>query len=356
MNRLNYFFLMSVGIVILIFASCSSNENSENKKEVSKNWLHLEGNAQGTTFSIKYEDKEGRDFSKEIKEIFNEMDQQLSLYIDSSLVSRVNISENEFKENSFNPYFMSVFEKSKSIWVLTDGAFNPLVFPLVEYWGFGKKAESPDEIDNEKINEFLKFLNFDSVRYVFDDASLEISRNPKIKFDFNGIAQGYTVDVLAEFLESKGVKNYMIEVGGETRAKGKNDRDIIWNLGIEKPKDLNEDHELQAILPLNNRSMATSGNYRKFYEKEGVRYSHTIDPKTGYPVQHSLLSATVLADDCTSADAFATAFMVMGVEKTKLFLEMHPELKLDVYLIYDANGKFKTWSSEGIRELIDEDI
>lgn len=341
--------------VLFVFGSCAESEKKINSTK-SENWKHLTGNAQGTTFSIKYEDKNGRDFSNEIKEIFDQMDQQLSLYIDSSLISRVNNSPKNFSENTFNPYFMSVFEKSKSVWALTDSVFNPLVFPLVEYWGFGKKAETPEEIDDDKIKEFLHYLNFDSVTYVFEDGSLEIQRNPKIKFDFNAIAQGYTVDVIAEFLEEKGVKNYLIEVGGETRAKGVNDRKIIWNLGIEKPKDMNEDHELQAIIPLENRSMATSGNYRKFYEKDGIRYSHTIDPKTGYPVRHSLLSATVLAGDCASADALATAFMVMGVEKTKSFLEHHPELNLDVYLIYDENGKFKTWSSEGIRKLIDEDI
>jgi thiamine biosynthesis lipoprotein len=244
---------------------------------------------------------------------------------------------------------------SKSIHEISAGAFNPLVFPLVEYWGFGKKAETPDEIDDVKIKGFLKFLEYDSVQYEFDEALVLIERNPKIKFDFFGIAQGYTLDVIAEYLESKGVKNYMVEVGGEVRAKGKNERSLIWNLGIEKPSDINEEHVLQATIKLRDRSMATSGNYRKFYEKDGMRYSHTIDPKTGYPVQHSLLSATILAPDCASADAYATAFMVLGLEKGKEFLKNHPELKLDAYLIYsDENGEFKTWTSKGIKELIDE--
>jgi thiamine biosynthesis lipoprotein len=340
-------------VAFLFLFSCSNN-NETQEENSSSSWMHLEGEAQGTTFSIKYEDKEGRDFSKDVKVIFDEMDQQLSTYVDSSLISRLNNAGTTFNENCTCYYFKSVFEMSKSIHDISDGAFNPLVFPLVEYWGFGKKAETPDEIDDDKINDLLEFLKYDSVKYNFDEATVSINRNPQIKFDFFGIAQGYTVDVIAEFLESKGVKNYMVEVGGEVRAKGKNERKLIWNLGIEKPTDVNAQHELQATIKLNNRSMATSGNYRKFYEKNGVRYSHTIDSKTGYPVQHSLLSATILAPDCASADAYATVFMVMGLEKGKEFLANHPELILDAYLIYSENGKFKTWSSKGIRELIEE--
>lgn len=339
--------------LILILFSCQSKNETQ---EGGSSWMHLEGEAQGTTFSIKYEDKEGRDFSKAVRGIFDEMDQQLSTYVDSSLISRLNKSSRSFNDDCTCDYFKSVFELSKDIFENSDGAFNPLVFPLVEYWGFGKKAEKPDEIDDEKIKGFLKYLDFDSVKYEFDEALVMIERNPAIKFDFFGIAQGYTVDVIAEFLESKGVENYMVEVGGEVRAKGKNERKLIWNLGIEKPSDINEEHVLQATLKLNNRSMATSGNYRKFYEKNGVRYSHTIDPKTGYPVQHSLLSATILAPDCASADAYATAFMVMGLEKGKEFLKNNPNLKLDAYLIYSENGEFKTWTSKGIKELIDENI
>lgn len=345
---------MAFASAVLFILSCNSGNESE-KTNASSKWMHLEGNAQGTTFSIKYEGE--KDFSKDVKEIFDEMDQQLSTYLDSSLISRLNTADRTFNDNCSCNYFKSVFEMSKSICDISGGTFNPLVFPLVEYWGFGKKAETPGDIDDHKIKEFLKFLDYDSVKYEFDDATILITRNPLIKFDFNGIAQGYTVDVIAGMLENKGIKNYMIEVGGEVRAKGKNEREQYWKLGIDKPIDINADHELQAIITLVNRSMATSGNYRKFYEKDGVRYSHTIDPFTGYPVQHSLLSATVLADDCASADAFATAFMVMGAEKTKEFLEKNKKFKLDVYLIYSGeNGEFKTWFSKGIKENIDEAI
>ena len=149
----------------------------------------------------------------------------------------------------------------------------------------------------------------------------------------------------------------MIEVGGEVRAKGKNHNNQFWKLGIDKPTDVNSGHDLQAIITVKNRSLATSGNYRKFYEKDGMRYSHTIDPRTGYPVQHSLLSASVLANECAYADAYATAFMVMGLDKSKEFLKAHPELKLDAYLIYsDEKGEFKTWSSSGIKGMLDENL
>jgi len=339
-------------IAFLLLFSCSNN-NEVKEENSSSSWMHLEGEAQGTTFSIKYEDKEGRSFSKEVKEIFDEMDQQLSTYIEDSDISLINRDTTSIRGiNESSEYFLEVLSKSKQIYNTTEGAFNPAVYSLVAYWGFGKKAETPEEINPKIIDSLLGFLHFDSVGYHSNKSF--ISCHPKMKFDFFGIAQGYTVDIIAEFLESKGVKNYMVEVGGEVRAKGKNERNLIWNLGIEKPSDINAKHELQATIKLNNRSMATSGNYRKFYEKNGVRYSHTIDPKTGYPVQHSLLSATILAPDCASADAYATVFMVMGLEKGKEFLKNHPELNLDAYLIYSEKGEFKTWTSKGIKDLIEE--
>jgi thiamine biosynthesis lipoprotein len=175
------------------------------------------------------------------------------------------------------------------------------------------------------------------------------------KFDFNAIAQGYSVDVIADYLNSLGINNYMVEVGGELKTKGVNSKHEPWKIGIDKPIENSKpgEQEFQIIAGLTNKSLATSGNYRKFYEKDGIKYSHTINPKTGKPVQHQLLSTTVVTDNCALADAYATAFMVMGVDETKLFLKQHKDLNLSVYLIYsDSTSKWKTWQTENFDEII----
>ncbi len=173
--------------------------------------------------------------------------------------------------------------------------------------------------------------------------------------DFNALAQGYTVDVLASFLESKGIINYLVELGGEVKAKGKKDPDEYWKVGIDQPNETATDgRPLKAIIKLKDRALATSGNYRKFYVENGKKYAHIINPFTGYPAKHNLLSATVLADDCMTADAYATAFMVMGLEKAKQFLSEHKELNLEVFFIYDENGIWKTYTSETLKEWIEE--
>ena len=175
--------------------------------------------------------------------------------------------------------------------------------------------------------------------------------------DFNAIAQGYTVDVLASFLDSKGISNYMVEVGGELRAKGTKLNDSSWTVGIEQPNESPaEGSPLFAVVNIKDKSLATSGNYKKFYVEEGKKYAHIIDPFTGYPAKHNLLSATVIADDCMTADAYATSFMVMGLEKSKQFLLEHKELGLDVFFIYDENGVLKKYTSKNFEERVEADL
>ncbi len=179
--------------------------------------------------------------------------------------------------------------------------------------------------------------------------------SPGIKFDSNAIAQGQSVDVVADFLKQRGIVNYMVEIGGEVKAEGKNAKSKLWRIGVDKPIDDPDatNRELKAVIALENKALATSGNYRKFYIRDGVKYSHTIDPKTGYPVNHSLLSVTVVASDCTSADGYATAFMVMGFDKTVKFLASHPELT--AYLIADdSEGGYIEFISEGLKKYIEE--
>ncbi|MCB0410235.1 MAG: FAD:protein FMN transferase, partial [Flavobacteriales bacterium] len=199
------------------------------------------------------------------------------------------------------------------------------------------------------IDSLLKFVDFNQVSI---NDSLVMKINPGTMLDFNAIAQGYSVDVLALFLEEKGIENYMVEVGGELRVKGVNKNDTLWRVGIDKPIENNRERELQAIISLENSSLATSGNYRKFYEKDGVKYSHTINPLTGYPVQHSLLSVTVIAPTCALADAYATAFMVLGLEKSKQIVENNPDL--EAFFIYsNEKNEMETFATKQIRKFIE---
>ena len=171
--------------------------------------------------------------------------------------------------------------------------------------------------------------------------------------DFNAIAQGYTVDVLASFLDSKGISNYLVEVGGELKAKGTKLNDSSWTVGIEQPgESITGDFALNTIIRIKDKSLATSGNYRKFYVEDGKKYAHIIDPFTGYPAKHNLLSATVIAENCMTADAYATAFMVMGLDKSKQFLSEHKDLNLEVFFIYDEDGVSKTYASKNFEEYI----
>lgn len=340
-------------LLILQLFSCSSDSK---KPEFVLNELH--GNAQGTSFSIKFLAKDSIDYSQEVQTILMNIDMKLSTYVSFSIISGFNKNKDSIKGYAQkDSMFTLVYNKSKEIYQLSEGAFNPTVSALVDYWGFANGSQVPEKIDSIKIDSLKNYLTY------FGKCTSEIRGDSiyihtgieNVQFDFNGIAQGASVDVLAVFLEEQGINDYMVELGGEVRAKGKNQEGEIWTIGIDKPLETASHDQLQATLLLENRSLATSGNYRRFYEKDGVKYSHTIDPTTGFPVNHSLLSVSVLADDCMSADAYATVFMVMGLEKSKTFLKNHPELKLDAYFIFsDESGTYDTWMTEGMKKMLTE--
>jgi len=327
------------------------------------------GEAQGTTYHIKLVSLDGADHSTAIDSILMAIDHSMSLYLDNSTISKVNRTDTIVATNA---YFYDVFVSSKRIYNATQGAFDPTVQPLVKGWGFGK-YKTPS-IDSSKVDSLLPLVDFQGVsmglnhqnnfhnalkRYC-DSAQVEtkyvLTKNkPYIQLDFNGIAQGYTVDVISEYLLNTGVSNYMIELGGEVITKGMKPNNKPWKIGIDQPLEKADERKLQAIIPLVNKAMATSGNYRQFYLQNGIKYAHTIDPKTGYPVTHSLLSATVIANDCIVADGYATAFMVMGVDKSKEFLSINQQLGLDVLFIYtNAEGEWETFASKGMKELMQE--
>ena len=347
---------------IALFA-CETPKEGE-KHIRSNNYLEILGFAQGTTFSIIYNDSLERDLSFAIDSILNEYDRELSIYIDSSLVSKFNSVDRSpicIADNS--KYFKSCFNIAKKIFHSTNGAFNPAIYPLVDYWGFYHSSYEDVSVDSNEIDSILKLTSFeDDAFFITVDTvkkgSIEMFTYPVVcksvknaKLDFNGIAQGHSVDVISDYFDFLQIKDYFIEIGGEITVKGKNPKKESWKIGIDQPVDNASpgSNEFQLIVALEDQSLATSGNYRKFYVKDGVKYSHTIDPKTGYPVQHSLLSVTVIHEQTAFADAFATAFMVMGVEDSKAFIERNSQLGIEAYFVFsNINGENEVWMSSGM--------
>jgi len=336
------FFLLSA---LLLFSSC---ESPETQKVENVDVQLIQGEAQGTTYSLKYTGRT-RVEKSQIDSVLDQIDLSLSAWVEESVLSEFN------KQDSISisdTHFLTVFFRGKEVHDLTGQAFQPMIMPLVRAWGFGPDGGELKEGTN--IDSLRKFVNYDF--QVIADTNSEgiiFVKDAGYQMDVNGIAQGYSVDVVSEFLEREGIENYMVEIGGELLAKGKNENGDYWRIGVDKPSSTVENRQLEAIVTLKDAALATSGSYRKFYEKDGRKYSHTIDPATGEPVNHNLLSATVLASNCTNADAFATAFMVMGVEMTKQFLISHPEMNLEVFLIYESEGELLTFTSERMKSQVE---
>ena len=244
--------------------------------------------------------------------------------------------------------FMDVFQLAMNISTDTDGAFDITVAPLVNAWGFGfKSGQHPTK---QQVDSLMQLVGYQKLAIV--DGYVK-KRDPRMMLDCSAIAKGYGSDVVAKLFRDRGIKNFMVEIGGEIVTSGVNEKKQPWSVGVTKPTDdsLNISHELQTILNVTDKAMATSGNYRNFYYKDGKKFAHTVDPKTGYPVQHSILSATVLAKSCAMADAYATSFMVMGLEKAQQVLDRHPELM--AYFIYsDQNGHNAVWFSPSLHDKI----
>jgi len=317
-------------------------------KDTEPVFANFTGFAQGSTYSIVYDNRKNLDpgeLRQKVEKILNDFDKSLSLYNDSSILSKINRNEDAVPDS----FFTEVFRKSAIVSEMTEGAFDITVGPLVKAWGFGPDAHK--SFTEEKRDSLMKLVGMSKVSLI--NGRL-IKSDPHISLDFNAIAQGYSVDVICRFFDSLGIKNYLVEIGGEVRAKGRKAGNL-WRIGIDKPVDNNitPGQTLQAIIKISDKALATSGNYRKFYIEDGVKYSHEIDPKTGYPVKNTLLSASIIADDCTTADGLATACMVFGTEKTIEFLGTHPEL--EAYLVYsDNSGNFKTWTSAKLKSYLTE--
>lgn len=311
----------------------------------------FDGFTQGTTYHIIYERKGLFSTSPvkmkgEVDSILAHFDLSLSAYEPNSIISRINRNDPQVVPDYD---FIIVFNKSLEVFKDSDGAFDITVGPLVNAWGFGPGRKK--DMDSMIVDSLLQYVGMSNVKLIDNKI---VKKIPEIKLDVNAIAQGYSVDVVSKFFKEKRINNFLVEIGGELRTNGTKKNGALWKVGVDKPYDNNyiPGQNLQIILKLMGCSLATSGNYRKFFEKDGVKYSHSINPKTGYPVKDSLLSATIIAKDCITADAYATACMVMGLEKSKVFISERDDL--EAYLIYssESNDSFKTWQSKNFEKLI----
>ena len=328
--QLPFLVLLIVGTVLII------------RQQQSTPYQKNAGLIFGTTYSVTYQC--GEDLQEEIEAELKKVDDEFSMFNSQSIVARLNNGEQPELSNDF----IDVFKLARQVSEDTNGAFDITVAPLVNAWGFGFKHEQMPS--KEQVDSLRELIGY---RYVTLKDKTITMQKPGMMLDFSAIAKGYGVDVVARLLERHDIKNYMVEIGGEITTRGINPERVPWRIGVNKPSEdaLNENHELQTILNVTDKSMATSGNYRNFYVKGGKKYAHTIDPKTGYPVQHSLLSATVLTDRCAKADAYATSFMVLGMDGAKQILERHKELM--AYLIYtDSKGNLAVWYSPSLKEKI----
>lgn len=313
------------------------------RKETPK-LQHLVGYTMGSIqYNVKYMGVPIEELNGEIDKELIAFNQSLSTYIGDSEISMLN--NNGALEFSSN-YFLPVLKRSAEIFKKTEGAFDPTVGPLIQAWGFGPDKKIPS-LDSSQVDSLKAITGFQNV--TFDDQ--QVALPPNYQLDFSAIAKGYAVDVISQLLEERAIENYMIEIGGEVRCSGVNAEGKSWSLGIEDPTVAQDEQRLLAIVRLKNKALATSGNYRNYYEKEGRIYAHIIDPRTGYTAKHSLLSASVFDEDCMSADAYATAFMVLGLEESKRIIEKEG---LDAMLIYqDETGALKSFVSEGIKPFLE---
>jgi len=325
------FYLLS-----LLLISCGTT--TTNKVLVSNY-----GYTQGTTYNIRYMSTDAVNYQSDIDSILHAVDQSLSTYVEESVISKINKNESMQTDS----LFMRVFEMAVNIAKETDGTFDPTIAPVVNFWGFG--FEEIAEKDESVLTDLMKTVGYEKLTI---QDSLVVKSNPNTQIDFNAIAQGFTVDLIGEHLQKLGLTNYMIEIGGELKCHGLNADGELWRIGIDKPSENIQQDRFQAIIEVTDKAVASSGNYRKFKvdEETGMKYAHTINPKTGKPIQTNLLSVTIVSESCMQADALATACMIMGVEKSIEFINSKPEL--DALLIYsDPKGEWLKYQTKGFKKM-----
>ncbi|HEY8511517.1 MAG TPA: FAD:protein FMN transferase [Cyclobacteriaceae bacterium] len=302
------------------------------------------GRTMGTTYSIIYYDKKGRDFQKAVDSVLVVFNQSLNTYLPDSEISRFNTGTS-FRFNL--PFFYPVLKRSKEIYESSGGAFDPTVMPLVNAWGFG--PAEPLHPDSVQVDSLLEFVGMDKIFFNEDSVWKE---DPRVQLDFSAIAKGYGVDVVADFLKDKGIRNLFVEIGGEVVTAGTNiGEQRPWQVGILDPNSTIDVQSYIAYAQLKDIALATSGNYFNFRVEDGKKFSHTIDPATGYPVQRTILSASVFAENCMTADAWATAFMVMGEERARQILDARDDINAFLTFSQD-DGSIGTFATGGLRDIL----
>lgn len=318
-------------------------------KDKDQSYHRIDGFAQGGTYHVVCSTLNGvseEQLRQRIGACLQEIDQTLSGYNKGSLLSRINAGE----DLPLNDVFIDCFKRSKSVWEESGGAFDPSSAPLFDLWGFG--FSNKGTVTQEAIDSIRTFIGMDllALEERADGVHL-VKADPRIKLNFNAIAQGYSCDRVGAILDSAGCANYLIDVGREILCKGVNPVGTLWRIGLDKPVDGNFDEgaDLQAIINVSDCGIVTSGNYRNYYIENGQKFAHTIDPATGRPVTHNLLSATVVAADATTADAYATWMMVIGLDRARKLLELRPEL--DALLVYERDGEMLSYQTKNLQAL-----
>jgi thiamine biosynthesis lipoprotein len=332
-------FLVFTGV---IFSSCNNEPELIEKS--------LAGYTLGTTYHIKYLSSGNENFQPQIDSVYDAIVNSMSTYVPTSDISKINAGDTTIVVDHM---FVDVYKASEKIWKESDGIFDPTIGIMVNAWGFGPKGQLND-LDIDKVNELMETVGFNKTRILSNGIFQKDFSETQI--DFNAIAKGYTLDRVAVFFDNNGIDNYLIEIGGEIVAKGKKINGKVWRIGIDDPKQGGEEERpLTAIIDITNKALATSGNYRKFRldSLTGEKYVHTINAKTGFTSRSNMLSASVMAKNCTLADGYATTFMAMGLEETKAFLAKHPEI--DAYLIYiDNDGKWRKYMTKAFSDSLEK--
>ena len=344
-------FLCFFVMCCLIACREQSTHSASTAEATAKIYHKLEGKTMGTTWHITYVGEKNFVHKKAIDSLLLRINAELSTYIDTSTISIFNQSEKGIALNvEQHSHFIRNYKTALQIYLETQGYFDPTVMPLVNYWGFGYAGRRKvEKADPEKVKALLELVGMQQVH--LDKDSFLSKDKTDIQLDFSALAKGYAVDVICRYFEGLGMTDFFVEIGGEVKTKGKNPRGEWWTVGISRPQKEAAPQDFFLLLQLNNQALATSGNYRNVYTVDGVQYFHTIDPRSGFPKSDRLLSASVLAEDCMVADAYATAFMVMGLDKSRAFLQK--KSTLSAVLIYDnRKGGLAYYATVGLEDYI----
>ncbi len=342
--KYNYYFML---LLSLLLGACKGDNAEQSTAKIKLE--HLGGKTMGTTFSISYLDSTGQDLTEELSQLLTNINNCVSTYVKDSEISRFN--QTDSLEVVIGGHFDRNYKQASQVYQATKGWFNPTVMPLVNYWGFGYTThEVQQQVDSSAVDSMLLLLDFEGIILQKKDSTILLIKPIKgLELDFSAIAKGDAVDEVGRLLESHNIANYFVEIGGEIRTRGHTAAGFAWRTGIRKPQAQQEGVALQMVVELENLSLATSGNYENYRQdpKTGQKYAHTINPNTGYPEKNALLSVSVFAKDCAIADAFATAFMAMGLEEAEAIVNQNSEL--EAYFIYaDKDGNLQEKMTTGV--------